>query len=158
MPAESHLICLKPTCWGTAANVSLHVCVKGAEERDINRETGRAHRTTAYLIEKKSFVMLRWSLRWIDGGAYRLKLEIWSTEFLLLSPRLTHNNNEKSAGYRLWEEFYGAYPAHKRYMTWAAILSRTDSILHGVKPQSYCICQNVSVTQTKPQDVLGSIY
>lgn len=33
--------------------MSLHVCVKGAEERDINRETGRAHRTTAYLIEKK---------------------------------------------------------------------------------------------------------
>lgn len=143
MSAESHLICPKPTWRGTTVNVSecVCMCVKEGEKRDINR----AHCTTAYLIQKP-FGMLCWGLCWIDGSAYRFKLQISSAESSPLSLRLTHNNNKKSAGNRLGGEFSCAYPAHKRYTTCAAISSMADSILHGLKTPSYCRCWCVSVT------------
>lgn len=83
--------------------------------------------------------MLCWSLRWIDRGAYRLKLEIRSAEFWLLSARLTHNNNEKSAGWRRGERILRCLSTSTRYIAWAVILSGTDNILRDVQPHSHCM-------------------
>lgn len=108
------------------------VCV-WKKERSTERQI--AHCITAYLRHKQ-FVMLCWGLCSINGSAYRFKLQIWSAESSLLSLRLTHNNNEKSAGNRLGREFSWPYPAHKRYMAWAAIPSMADSTVHGLQTQS----------------------
>lgn len=59
-----------------------------------------------------------WSLCSINGGAYRFG----AGASPLLSLRLTHSNNEKSAGSRLCGEFTWSPPARWRYMAPAAAL------------------------------------
>lgn len=133
MPAESHLIYPKPTWRGAAVNVSVCMCVW---KRVKKKGRSTAYCTTAYL-RHKPVLMLCWGLCSINGSAYRFKLQIGSAESLLLSLRLTHSNNEKSAGNRLGREFSWPYPAHKRCMAWAAFFSSmADSILHGLQTQS----------------------
>lgn len=106
MPAESHLIYPKPTWRGAAVNVCV-MCVK-KNERSTERQTDSVHCATVYL-KHKLFLMLCWCLCSINGSAYRFKLQIGSAESSLLSLRLTHNNNVKSAGNRLGREFFALF-------------------------------------------------
>lgn len=132
------------------------VCVKeGRKKREINRKTDRAHCMTAYL-RHKPFLMLCWGLCSINGSAYRFKLQIASAEFSPLSPRLTRDDNEKSAGSRLRREFSRPYPAHRRYMAGAAISSAADRASYVVRRHSRrCRCTGTAQTQTQPPGVSG---
>lgn len=93
MPAESHLIYPKPTWRGTAVNVSVCVGKTVKKERSTERQTDRAHCTTAYL-RHKLFWMLCWGLCSINGSAYRFKLQIGSAKSSPLSLRLTQQQWE----------------------------------------------------------------